>query len=97
MAEDNPRSWLQWIAALDKLETLKPRAAVAGHKRAELKDHLRIIDETRSYFRDFMRLDKETTTVRELFDRIMELHGDRANPGSLWGRGHGCQCIAAVR
>ena len=26
-----------------------------------------------------------TTTVREFFDRMMKLHGDRANPGSLWG------------
>jgi glyoxylase-like metal-dependent hydrolase (beta-lactamase superfamily II) len=85
MAEGNPQSWLQWIAALDKLESLKPRAIVAGHKRPELQDHPRIIDETRRYFQDFMRLNKETTTARELFDRMMELHGDRANPGSLWG------------
>ena len=58
---------------------------IAGHKRPENDDHPRIIEKTRSYFRDFMRLNEETTTVRELFDRMMELHGDRANPGSLWG------------
>jgi glyoxylase-like metal-dependent hydrolase (beta-lactamase superfamily II) len=85
MAEGNPQSWLQWIAALDKLETLKPRAVVTGHKRPELDDHPRIIDETRNYFHDFMRLNQETTTARELFDRMMALHGHRANPGSLWG------------
>lgn len=32
-----------------------------------------------------MRLNQESTTARELFDRMMALHGDRANPGSLWG------------
>jgi hypothetical protein len=85
MAEGNPQTWLKWIAALDKLESLKPRTVIAGHKRPENDDHPRIIEETRSYFRDFMRLNEETTTVRELFDRMMELHGDRANPGSLWG------------
>jgi glyoxylase-like metal-dependent hydrolase (beta-lactamase superfamily II) len=85
MAEGNPQTWLKWIAALDKLESLKPHTVIAGHKRPENDDHPRIIEETRSYFRDFMRLNEETTTVRELFDRMMELHGDRANPGSLWG------------
>jgi len=85
MAEGNPQTWPKWIAALDKLESLKPRAVIAGHKRPENDDHPRIIEETRSYFRDFLRLNEETTTVRELFDRMMKLHGDRANPGSLWG------------
>ncbi len=85
MAEGNPQSWAKWIAALDKLESLKPRAVVAGHKRPENDDHPRIIEETRRYFRDFLRLNEETTTAREFFDRMMKLHGDRANPGSLWG------------
>ena len=85
MAEGNPQSWAKWIAALDKLELLKPRAVIAGHKRPENNDHPRIIEETRSYFRDFLRLNEETMTVREFFDRMMKLHGDRANPGSLWG------------
>jgi glyoxylase-like metal-dependent hydrolase (beta-lactamase superfamily II) len=85
MAEGNVQTWPKWIAALDKLESLKPRAVIAGHKRPENDDHPRIIEETRSYFRDFLCLNEETATVRELFDRMMELHGDRANPGSLWG------------
>ncbi|MEU2872815.1 MBL fold metallo-hydrolase [Streptomyces olivoreticuli] len=85
MAEGSPASWLDWIAALAELETLQPRFVVAGHKRPELDDDPKIIEETRAYFRDFMRLDAETDTARDLFDRMMELHGDRANPGSLWG------------
>jgi glyoxylase-like metal-dependent hydrolase (beta-lactamase superfamily II) len=85
MAEGNPQSWAKWIAALEKLELLKPRAVIAGHKRPENDDDPRIIEETRTYFRDFLRLNEETTTVREFFDRMMKLHGDRANPGSLWG------------
>ncbi|MDX6312841.1 MAG: hypothetical protein QOF44_2305 [Streptomyces sp.] len=85
MAEGTPQSWRDWIAALDRIEALKPRFVVAGHKRPELEDHARIIEETRTYFRDFLRLSEETNTARELFDRMMELHGDRANTGSLWG------------
>jgi hypothetical protein len=26
-----------------------------------------------------------TTTARELYDEMLELYPDRANPGSLWG------------
>ncbi|CAH0248518.1 MBL fold metallo-hydrolase [Chryseobacterium sp. Bi04] len=85
MAEGNPETWLQWIAALDKLESLAPHSVVAGHGRPELENHPKIIQETKVYFQDFMRLNKETATARELFDRMMELHGDRVNPGSLWG------------
>ncbi|WP_323122918.1 MBL fold metallo-hydrolase [Burkholderia alba] len=85
MAEGTPESWPDWIAALDKIEALKPRFVVAGHKRSGLEDHPGIVGETRAYFRDFIRINSETTTVRELFDRMMTLYGDRANPGSLWG------------
>ena len=70
MAEGNPQSWAKWIAALDKLELLKPRAVIAGHKRPENDDHPRIIEETRSYFRDFLRLNEETKTAREFFERM---------------------------
>jgi hypothetical protein len=34
--------------------------------------------------RDFNRLDETTTTARELYEAMLELHPDRANPGSLW-------------
>jgi hypothetical protein len=26
-----------------------------------------------------------TATARELYDEMLQLHPDRANPGSLWG------------
>ena len=55
MAEGNPQTWPKWIAALDKLESLKLRAVIAGHKRPENDDHPQIIEETRSYFQDFLR------------------------------------------
>jgi hypothetical protein len=28
------------------------------------------------------------TTARELYDKMLELYPDRANPGSLWGSAH---------
>lgn len=69
----------------DKLEALKPKAVIAGHKIPENDDDPRNIATTRQYLRDFNRLDEVTTSARELYDAMLELHPDRANPGSLWG------------
>ena len=29
-----------------------------------------------------------TTTARELYDEMLQLYPNRANPGSLWGSSH---------
>src|ERR1700681_112256 len=74
----------EWIAALDKMESLKPRAVVAGHKRVGNDDSPRIIGETRKYIRDFERLALQATTARELYDRMLKLYPDWINRGALW-------------
>jgi glyoxylase-like metal-dependent hydrolase (beta-lactamase superfamily II) len=84
LAETDARSRLEWIAALDRLEVLKPTAVVAGHKIPENDDDPRNIAVTRQYLRDFDRLDRTTRTALELYDAMLELHPNRANPGSLW-------------
>jgi len=80
-----PETRREWIEALDKLEALEPRAVVAGHKIPEHDDDPRNIAETRQYLRDFVRLEETTDAPRALFDAMIELYPDRANPGSLWG------------
>jgi hypothetical protein len=85
LAETDTQSRLEWIATLDELESLKPRAVVAGHKVPENEDDPGIIGETRQYIRDFNRLDETTTTARQLYDQMLELYPNRVNPGSLWG------------
>jgi glyoxylase-like metal-dependent hydrolase (beta-lactamase superfamily II) len=82
--ESNRRSRLEWIAALDKIDALKPSAVVAGHKIPGNDDSARNVEETRQYIRDFIRLNDATKTARELYDGMLELYPDRANPGSLW-------------
>ena len=85
LAESNPQTRQEWISALDKIESLNPRAVVATHKRPENDDNPRIIEETRQYIRDFDRLAGTTTTVQELYDKMLELYPDRVNPGwALW-------------
>jgi glyoxylase-like metal-dependent hydrolase (beta-lactamase superfamily II) len=85
LAESNAETRREWNAALDTIESLKPRAVIAGHKKPEKSDSPKIIEETRQYIRDFDRLVKMTTTARELYDKMLQLYPDRANPGSLWG------------
>jgi len=85
LAESDAHTRSEWIAALDTIESLKPRAVVAGHKKPEKDDNPRIIEETRQYIRDFERLARLTTTARQLYDRMLELYPNRANPGALWG------------
>jgi glyoxylase-like metal-dependent hydrolase (beta-lactamase superfamily II) len=74
----------EWIAALDKMESLKPRAVIAGHKRVGNVDSPKILGETRRYIRDFERLAMQTTTARELYDQMLKLYPDWVNPGALW-------------
>jgi glyoxylase-like metal-dependent hydrolase (beta-lactamase superfamily II) len=85
LAETTAQTRLEWIAALDRLEALEPRAVVAGHKIPDHDDDPRNIAETRDYLRDFNRLAETADTPRALFDAMIELYPDRANPGSLWG------------
>ncbi|KJC37192.1 beta-lactamase [Bradyrhizobium sp. LTSP885] len=82
--ESNRQTRLEWIAALDRIDALKPSAVVAGHKIPGNDDSPKNVEETRQYIRDFIRLNDATKTAREFYDRMLELYPDRANPGSLW-------------
>ena len=85
LAESTAQTRREWIAALDTMEALNPRAVVASHKRPENADDPRIIEQTRQYIRDFDRLAETTRTAQELYDRMLELHPNRVNPGwALW-------------
>jgi len=85
LVESKAQTRREWIAALDTIESLNPRAVIAGHKKPEKDDSPSIIEETRQYIRDFDRVAKTSTTARELYDKMLELYPDRANPGPLWG------------
>jgi hypothetical protein len=85
LAESNAQTRREWIAALDKIESLNPRPVIAGHKRHGNDDSPKIIEETRQYIRDFDSVAGTTTTPREVYDKMLELYPDRVNPGGvLW-------------
>jgi hypothetical protein len=85
LAESNAKTRREWISALDKIESLNPRAVIAAHKRPGNDDNPLIIEETRQYIRDFDRIAEMTTTAQELYDKMLELYPNRVNPGwALW-------------
>ncbi len=85
LAESNAQNRQEWIAALDKIESLNPRAVVASHKRPGNDDSPGIIEETRKYIRDFDRLAETTKSAQELYDQMLALYPSRINPGwALW-------------
>src|SRR5580704_14173869 len=84
LGETDAQSRLEWISTLDKLEALKPKVVIAGHKVPENDDDPRNIAETRQYLHDFNRLNTATSTARELYDAMLKIYPDRVNPGSLW-------------
>jgi glyoxylase-like metal-dependent hydrolase (beta-lactamase superfamily II) len=85
LGETDTQSRLEWIAALDKLAALNAKVVVAGHKVPDNLDDPEDIERTRQYLVDFNRVDAATTTAVELYEAMLDLYPDRANPGSLWG------------
>jgi len=73
-----------WLAALDAMESLRPRAVIAGHQRAGRHDGPEILEETRQYIRDFDRLAQTTETALALYDQMLGLYPERINPAVLW-------------
>jgi glyoxylase-like metal-dependent hydrolase (beta-lactamase superfamily II) len=73
-----------WLAALDTVSALHPRAVVAGHKNKELPDDPTILDQTRDYLLDARRLLAEKPTPEVYFDKMTALYPDRLNVGPVW-------------
>jgi len=73
LAESNAQTRREWITALDIIESLKPRAVIAGHKKPDRDDSPEIIEETRQYIRDFERVASMTATAGELYDAISRI------------------------
>ncbi|MDO6432630.1 MBL fold metallo-hydrolase [Flavitalea sp. BT771] len=85
LAETTRETRKEWRSSLDMLAGLHPKSVVAGHKQPSLPDDPAILAMTRKYLEDFDRLNDESATNLELYNKMLLLYADRANPGSLWG------------
>jgi glyoxylase-like metal-dependent hydrolase (beta-lactamase superfamily II) len=97
LVESDGQGLNDWLAAIDKIEALNPRAVVVGHGPLDPDNSPRHIQETRRYIQDFIRLKSETATAQELFDRMLALYSDRINPGSLWGSTHAAKASGQTK
>jgi glyoxylase-like metal-dependent hydrolase (beta-lactamase superfamily II) len=84
LAECDAMARDEWLQALDRIESLHPTAVVAGHGVLDPDSSPRHIEETRRYIRDFNACVAVTSTQVQLYERMLSLHPNRVNPGSLW-------------
>jgi glyoxylase-like metal-dependent hydrolase (beta-lactamase superfamily II) len=84
LAEYNEKALDEWLRALDRIESLHAKAVVAGHGVLDPDSSPRHLEETRRYLVDFKSCLTTTSTPLELYERVLSLHPDRVNPGSLW-------------
>lgn len=76
----------RWLEAIDAVESLDPRAIVAGHKDRTLPDEpaVKILDQTRDYLLDARGLLAQRPSPREFFDQMLTLYPTRLNPSPVW-------------
>jgi len=84
LAECDAQARSEWLQALDRIESLHPKAVVAGHGVLDPDSSPRHIEETRRYLDDFNACVAATSTQLQLYERMLSLHPNRVNPGSLW-------------
>jgi glyoxylase-like metal-dependent hydrolase (beta-lactamase superfamily II) len=84
LAECDEEARGEWLAALDKIEALHPRAVIAGHGVLDPDSSPRHIEATRRYILDLNAIVASTSTSLDLYEKMLALHPDRVNPGSLW-------------
>jgi glyoxylase-like metal-dependent hydrolase (beta-lactamase superfamily II) len=75
-----------WKRALDAVENLGADKIIAGHRHPQAidDDGQRQIEESRQYIADFEASLARSSSPLDLIDRMMSIHGDRANPYTLW-------------
>ena len=76
VGDTTAESRANWISALDRLAALRPKIAVAGHKKTGAPDTPATIEESKRYLTDFGRLQGSTSSDRELYDAMTELYPD---------------------
>jgi hypothetical protein len=73
-----------WLASIDTVAALNPMIVVAGHKSVGAADLPDSLAASKRYLRDFTTLAKKGGTVENLVHGMLELHGERDQPHTLW-------------
>lgn len=73
-----------WIASIDAIAALKPKIVVAGHKSVGAPDVPENLGASQQYLRDFTAVANRADTVEDLVRGMLESHGEREQPHTLW-------------
>jgi len=73
-----------WIASIDAVAALNPKIVVAGHKSVGAPDLPESLAASQRYLRDFTTVANRGGTVEDLVHGMLELHGERDQPHTLW-------------
>jgi glyoxylase-like metal-dependent hydrolase (beta-lactamase superfamily II) len=93
-AETDEKGRDAWIASLDAVAALNPTIVVAGHKQVGAPDPREAIGASQQYLRDFSRVVNEGGGVEDIVSAMLDMHGDRDNPRTLW---HSARIAVAKR
>jgi glyoxylase-like metal-dependent hydrolase (beta-lactamase superfamily II) len=73
-----------WIASIDAVAALAPKTVVAGHKSVGAADSPENLVASQQYLRDFTTVANKGGTAEDLVHGMLELHGARDQPHTLW-------------
>ena len=73
-----------WIASIDAVAALNAKIVVAGHKSVGAADLPENLAASQRYLRDFTTVAKKGGTAEDLVRGMLELHGERDQPHTLW-------------
>lgn len=73
-----------WIAALEKILSLKPATVIASHKRPGAVDGINNLYATIEYIKAFGECKAESSNAEELYHKMLARYPLRINPIILW-------------
>jgi glyoxylase-like metal-dependent hydrolase (beta-lactamase superfamily II) len=73
-----------WIASIDKVAALDPKVVVSGHKSVGAADLPKDLEASKQYLRDFSEVAKRASSVEDLVHGMLDKHGERDQPHTLW-------------
>ncbi|HEY1571977.1 MAG TPA: MBL fold metallo-hydrolase [Pseudonocardiaceae bacterium] len=84
LAESGDGGLDQWLAAVDRIAALHPKAVVAGHKDPARDDDPSIVGDTRRYLETAAEVLAGQPGRREYFDRMVAAFPTWLNPTITW-------------
>jgi glyoxylase-like metal-dependent hydrolase (beta-lactamase superfamily II) len=85
LAFGGPPQWQAWLESIDRIEALKAKTVVAGHKQPDASDNdlATILDGSRGYIRDYRDAVAASNTAGELVATMKAKYEDYGNLTTL--------------